>query len=73
MNEKQISWVRVDGLEFRKSSFSEGGGDCVEVANVVGVAVRDSKDPDGPSLWFSTAEWAAFLLGVLAGEFGQHH
>ncbi len=73
MSEKRISWVRVDGLEFGKSSFSEGGGDCVEVAAVSGVAVRDSKDPDGPSLWFSTAEWSAFLLGVLAGEFGQHH
>ncbi len=35
---------------WRKSSYSSGGGqDCVEVANVPGaVAIRDSKDPDGP-------------------------
>ncbi|MEU7140389.1 DUF397 domain-containing protein [Nocardia sp. NPDC046473] len=56
---------------FRKSSFSEGGGDCVEVARVNGwVAVRDSKDPNGPVLWFTPTEWDAFVYGVLAGEFG---
>lgn len=58
-------------LPFRKSSFSEGGGDCVEVAEVDGmVAVRDSKDPSGPVLWFTLSEWDAFLDGVLTGEFG---
>lgn len=38
--------------EWRKSSKSSGnGGNCVEVArNLPGiVAVRDSKDPDGPN------------------------
>jgi len=34
-----------------------------------GVAVRDSKDPDGPILRFTAAEWAAFVEGVAAGEF----
>ncbi|WP_086781388.1 DUF397 domain-containing protein [Crossiella equi] len=57
--------------EWKKSSFSEGGGECVEVARVAGgVLVRDSKNPDGPSLWFTSMEWIAFLYGVLAGEFG---
>lgn len=64
--------VPLDGAVFRKSSFSEGGGDCVEVARVEGVAVRDSKDPDGPSLWFTLKEWTAFVLGVIAGEFDFH-
>ncbi|TDE33970.1 DUF397 domain-containing protein [Actinomadura sp. 6K520] len=37
---------------WRKSSYSgSNGGDCVELAGLPGVvAVRDSKDPDGPVL-----------------------
>jgi hypothetical protein len=31
--------------------------------------VRDSKDPDGPVLAFSLAEWRAFAIGVKAGEY----
>lgn len=57
---------------WRKSSYSSGnGGACVEVAgNLPGmVAVRDSKDPDGPVLGFATEEWAAFTANVKAGEF----
>ena len=56
-----------------KSSFSNGqGGACVEVAaNLPGiVAVRHSKDPDGPKLVFTAGEWKAFVAGVAAGEFG---
>jgi hypothetical protein len=57
---------------WRKSTFSNGnGGDCVEIAiNIPGViAMRDSKDPDGPRLVFTPAEWAAFVAGVRDGEF----
>jgi hypothetical protein len=55
----------MDGLEhadWRKSTFSSNGGNCVEIArNLPGlVAVRDSKDPGGPALVFSPADWAAF-------------
>ncbi|WP_344864221.1 DUF397 domain-containing protein [Planomonospora alba] len=55
----------------RKSSFSgDNGGQCAEVAtNLPGaVAVRDSKDPDGPKPIFTPAEWSAFIGGVEAGE-----
>jgi hypothetical protein len=43
----------------------------VEVAvNVWGVvAVRDSKDPDGPKLVFAPAQWDAFAAGVRDGQF----
>ncbi len=46
-------------------------GQCVEVArNLAGVvAVRDSKDPEGPELTFEAGEWAAFASGVKAGSF----
>ncbi|GAA2858295.1 DUF397 domain-containing protein [Streptosporangium fragile] len=67
-----------------KSSFSgDNGGDCVEVAELKNtadgpahkaghpdlIAVRDSKDPDGPTLFFTPAEWEAFVNGVKAAEF----
>jgi len=42
----------------------------VEVAVANGwVAVRDSKQPAGPVLVFTWAEWTAFVLGIRVGEF----
>jgi hypothetical protein len=58
--------------DWRKSRYSSSnGGNCVEVAaNLPGiVAVRDSKDPHGPVLMFTPAEWRAFIGGVRDGEF----
>lgn len=49
---------------WRKSSRSNSsGGNCVEVGTGLPgrVAVRDSKDQDGPALTFEPAAWAAFL------------
>ena len=59
---------------WRKSSRSGGnGGQCVEVAANVPtvIAVRDSKNSDGPKLIFGNAEWHAFIGGVKNGEFDQ--
>jgi hypothetical protein len=54
----------VPAFEFVKSSYSGGnaGQECVEVArNVSGtVAVRDSKDVDGPILRLDPVAWATF-------------
>jgi Domain of unknown function (DUF397) len=58
--------------EWRKSSYSNGnGGACVEVArNLPGaVAVRDSKDPEGPKLAFAPDQWQVFTAHVKAGHF----
>ena len=33
------------------------------------VAIRDSKMPDGPRLYFTQSEWTAFRLGLIDGEF----
>ena len=52
-------------MNWRKSSFSNGGNACVEVAAVaVGVLVRDSKNESGPTLAFSRQAWSAALLGA---------
>ncbi|WP_405084820.1 DUF397 domain-containing protein [Microbispora sp. NBC_01389] len=58
-------------LEWQKSSYSGSGDNCVEVAVLAGGgrAVRDSKDPDGPVLTFTSAEWRAFIGGVKHGAF----
>ena len=58
----------LTSVSWRKSSYSGGnGGNCTEVADLPGtVAVRDSKDPDGPALLFTAAQWAAFTARVKA-------
>jgi Domain of unknown function (DUF397) len=56
-----------------KSSHSgPTGGNCVEVAFLSDgeVALRNSRDPDGPALIFTKGEWDAFLGGARDGEFG---
>ncbi|MGH3797674.1 MAG: DUF397 domain-containing protein [Pseudonocardiaceae bacterium] len=60
-----------DRRNWRKSSYSQGEGACVEVADLSDGhrAVRDSKDPSGPALVFTPGEWAAFTAGIRDGEF----
>ena len=56
--------MELTGAQWRKSSRSSGnGGDCVEVADNLPnlVAVRDSKDPTGPTLTFTPTAWRTFL------------
>ncbi|WP_030911048.1 DUF397 domain-containing protein [Streptomyces sp. NRRL F-5126] len=44
------------------SSYSNGGGNCVEVAELAhAVAIRDSKNPTGPALTLSRHAFAALL------------
>jgi hypothetical protein len=52
--------------KWRKSSSSGAAQNCVEVAgNLPGiVAVRDSKNPNGPALVISRAHWAVFTDSV---------
>ena len=56
----------LTSLRWRKASYSgDNGGNCVEVAGTPAtVAVRDSKDPDGPRLTFTRQAWAVFAHGT---------
>lgn len=56
---------------WRKATASGANGNCVETAPLAdgGMAVRDSKNPDGAALFFTKGEWDAFLDGVSKGEF----
>jgi hypothetical protein len=56
---------------WRISSFSTHNGSCVEVGGLADgrVAVRNSNDPDGPTVLFTRAELSAWIRGCQAGEF----
>ncbi|AYF76308.1 DUF397 domain-containing protein [Nocardia yunnanensis] len=59
------------GTKWFKSTYSEGGSQCVEVAWLDGgqVGVRDSKNPTGPSLMFTPGAWDAFTASIREGRF----
>jgi Domain of unknown function (DUF397) len=57
-------------IVWHKSSYSSDTANCVEVAleSSDRVGLRDSEDPDGPSLWFAVDSWRDFIADVAAGE-----
>lgn len=65
-----LSAPERDRLAWRKADSSTANGQCVEIASAAGnIAIRDSKDPDGPILVYTHSEFRAFLDGVRNGEF----
>ena len=65
------SHLDLSRATWRKSRRSNNGGNCVEIGrNLRGiVAVRDSKDPDGPKLIVSPAGWQSFTASVKTGRY----
>jgi hypothetical protein len=62
----------TNGMTWRKSSYSgSNGGDCVEVGTGLPgkIAVRDTKDREGPALAFGDQAWSEFVKGIKHGEF----
>ncbi|WKE71301.1 DUF397 domain-containing protein [Streptomyces sp. WP-1] len=55
--------MTTDSPRWFTSSYSDNGGNCVEVAtNVPGtVPVRDTKDREAGTLTFSANSWSAFV------------
>jgi len=59
-----VELSRVTG--WHKATFSSGnGGACIETGNTgSGVAVRYSKDPEGPKLAFTPQTWREFTRSI---------
>jgi hypothetical protein len=63
---------RLGIVRWQKSRRSNPSGNCVEIAMLpegAGVAIRNSRDPDGPALIYTLDEVAAFVLGARDGDF----
>ena len=57
---------------WRKSNYSVNEVNCVQFAEGQDShAVRDSKNPTGPVLTCSPAQWAAFTAAISRGQFSQ--
>jgi hypothetical protein len=51
--------------DWRKASYSNGSGSCVETASGAGaVAVRDTTNRDGGTLVFTAGAWASFTASL---------
>ena len=61
--------IDLSGAVWRKSSFSQSNGECVQVALSPAVAgIRDSKQPDGGVVLTSFPAWDAFRRAVRRAE-----
>jgi hypothetical protein len=68
-----IPATELGDVDWRKSQYSNGTGECVEMAALPNgeFAVRNSRFPDGPALVYTRGEITAFLAGAKDGEFDQ--
>lgn len=71
-----IECAPLNGTEWRKSSYSGNtGGECIEFAQAQcneSVAIRDSKDPEGPVFTISPGTFARFVKAAADGGLGRN-
>lgn len=65
-----MSATEVPGAAWRKSSYSNPSGNCVEMTRLTDgrVAIRNSRFPDGSALIYSSEEFRAFVAETKAGR-----
>ena len=61
----------LEGAVWRKSRRSNSQGACVEMSRIDGetIAVRNSRDPEGPALVYSRDAIATLISSLRNGEF----
>lgn len=67
-----MSTTQLPPVTWQKSRRSNPSGNCVELGTLPGgaeIAVRNSRDPEGPALIYTSAEIAAFVQGAKDGDF----
>ncbi|WDZ82473.1 DUF397 domain-containing protein [Micromonospora cathayae] len=67
-----VSTSALPPLKWQKSRRSNPSGNCVELAELpggAGIAMRNSRHPEGPALIYTADEIAAFVLGARDGDF----
>jgi hypothetical protein len=69
-----VSAAEVAQVSWRKSTFSNLNGSCIEIGRVLPdrIGIRDTKDNGtGPVLVFTGPELDAFIAAAKAGEFDK--
>ena len=63
------------GSAWTKSTRSGYSGNCVEIRRARGnaIEIRESKNPDGPTLLVSEQVWLAFIADIKSGHLDQAH
>ncbi|MDZ5446885.1 DUF397 domain-containing protein [Micromonospora sp. 4G57] len=67
-----VPTTQLPPLRWQKSRRSNPSGNCVELAELpdgAGIAMRNSRHPEGPALIYTMDEIAAFVLGARDGDF----
>jgi hypothetical protein len=67
----KLASPKLTGVCWQKSRHSNSQGACVELAGLPGggIAIRNSRDPDGPVQFYTKAEIRALIEGVKEGDF----
>jgi hypothetical protein len=66
------SELDLSDVEWKVSSYSGGGGDCVRVGRKDDlILVGDTKNPDRPPMVYTLSEAQAWVLGARDGEFDE--